>query len=58
MTDAIPLAKPAGFPSQAAQRLGIRNAGDLRRAVVLAAVLDQCPGLSSHAERSSGRWNN
>lgn len=56
--DPIPAATRAAFPSRAARRLGIENASNLRRAVVLAAVLDRCPGLAPVSQRDTGHWNN
>ena len=43
------------FPSRAARRLGVHDARDLRRAVVLATVLDKCPGLSPYGDAAAHR---
>lgn len=51
---AHPMGRDA-LPSRAARRLGVHDARDLRRAVVLAAVLDKCPGLSPHADAAAPR---
>ena len=44
------------FPSRAARRLGVHEANDLRCAVILATVLEKCPGMLPHGDASAQRW--
>jgi hypothetical protein len=41
------------FPSAAARKLGIHGRNDLRRAVVLATVLERCPGVGTGRSAAS-----
>jgi len=51
-----PMVSRETFPSRAARRLGVLEASDLRRAVILATVLEKCPGMSPHGDASAQRW--